>query len=77
MRIENNYSVKAHNTFGINQITKRFIEYSSADELKELIKSGKLEQPFFHIGAGSNLLFAGIFLVSARKIRKNRLKGGA
>ena len=57
MRIENNYSVKAHNTFGINQITKRFIEYNSADELKELIKSGKLEQPFFHIGAGSNLLF--------------------
>ena len=57
MRIENNYSVKAHNTFGINQITKRFIEYSSADELKELIKSGKLEQPFFHIGTGSNLLF--------------------
>ena len=40
MRIENNYSVKPHNTFGINQITKRFIEYSSVDELKELIKSG-------------------------------------
>lgn len=57
MRIEKNYSVKPHNTFGINQTTKLFIEYSSVGELKELIKTGKLEQPFFHIGAGSNLLF--------------------
>lgn len=57
MRIEKAYSVKKHNTFGIEQITKQFIEYSSVDELKELISTNTIAQPFLHIGAGSNLLF--------------------
>lgn len=61
MRIEKAYSVKPHNTFGINQQTKLFVEYNSVDELKELIASGDIQRPFLHIGAGSNLLFVGDF----------------
>lgn len=61
MRIEKAYSVKQHNTFGIDQKTKLFVEYNSVDELKKLIASGDIEQPFLHVGAGSNLLFVDDF----------------
>ena len=53
MRIEKAYSVKPHNTFGINQQTKLFVEYNSVDELKELIASGDIQRPFLHKAACS------------------------
>lgn len=52
-----NYSLLAHNTFGIDVKAKKFIEYSSEEELKSLIDSGAFKDKYLHIGAGSNLLF--------------------
>lgn len=57
MRIEHNYSLLSHNTFGIEVKADRFVEYASVDELTQFIP--QLEQPFIHIGGGSNLLFTG------------------
>lgn len=58
------YSLKHHNTFGIDVVVERFIEYSSEDELLEIIgqiKKGTIKPPFLHIGSGSNLLFTADF----------------
>lgn len=53
-----NYSLLAHNTFGIESVAKRFVEYSSEEELIKFIVSNIQEkQNLFHIGGGSNLLF--------------------
>ena len=53
-----NYSLLAHNTFGIEAFAKRFVEYSSEEELVAFIESNIHEQQnLFHIGGGSNLLF--------------------
>jgi len=52
-----NYSLKEHNTFGIEAKCKRFIEYSSEDEAIEvaaLLREAEL--PYIIIGGGSNLL---------------------
>ncbi len=67
-----NYSLLAHNTFGINVNADLFIEYNSTEELSDLIKSGALsQQKYLHIGSGSNLLFLsdyrGVVLHSAIK----------
>ncbi|MCH5182364.1 MAG: UDP-N-acetylmuramate dehydrogenase [Prevotellaceae bacterium] len=52
MKTFDNYSLRAHNTFGIEARARRFAEYDSIDGLRRL-----LGEPFLHIGAGSNLLF--------------------
>lgn len=52
------------NTFGMNVKCSCFVEYSSEEELREVladIASGDLPQPVLHIGEGSNLLFTGDF----------------
>ena len=54
-----NYSLLLHNTFGIDVKSHCFIEYETVDELKELISRKCVEEPFLHIGGGSNLLFLG------------------
>ncbi len=63
------YSLLAHNTFGMDVRCKCFIEYYSAQQLQLLVPS--LSRPFLHIGGGSNLLFssdyAGTILHSAIK----------
>ncbi len=62
MRIEENYSLLAHNTFGINIKTRWFIEYKSEEELQKILSDEYFYSlPFFHIGEGSNLLFLGDF----------------
>lgn len=48
---------KIPNTFGIDVIAARFLEYGSEDELRELIAAGYVVAPWIHIGGGSNLLF--------------------
>lgn len=52
------YSLLKHNTFGINATCKNFVEYSSTEELNDilgpLLQSG---ERWMHIGGGSNLLF--------------------
>jgi UDP-N-acetylmuramate dehydrogenase len=64
-----NYSLLNHNTFGMDVKAKRYVEYDSEEELKELIHT--LDGDVLHIGGGSNLLFkgdyAGIILHSAIK----------
>ncbi len=50
------YSLLAHNTFGIDVRCRRFIEYATVQQLQQLIPS--LVHPFLHIGGGSNLLFS-------------------
>lgn len=55
--IKQNYSLLAHNTFGIEAMAACFMEYKSVAELCEWIASGQIKRPFLHIGGGSNLLF--------------------
>lgn len=55
--IKKDYSLRSHNTFGIDVRAKKFIEYSTVEELVQLIKKGEIVSPFLHIGSGSNLLF--------------------
>ena len=51
------YSLRNHNTFGLDVSAERFLEYSSEEELLELLRGGQVTVPFLHIGGGSNLLF--------------------
>lgn len=67
-----NYSLLAHNTFGIEVSCDRFIEYTTEAEAQEaacVITSS--EKPFLIVGEGSNLLltsdFAGVVVHSAIK----------
>ena len=55
MRIESNFNLKEHNTFGIDAKAERFVEYASEAELINFLQD--LKPPYMHIGAGSNLLF--------------------
>lgn len=67
-----NYSLKAHNTFGIEARCKRFLEFENefeAQDVAEILR--KSELPYIIIGGGSNLLltkdFKGIVVRSAVK----------
>lgn len=53
------YSLLAHNTFGIDARAKEYIEYTSEAELVDVIRSLRADMPVLHIGGGSNLLFTG------------------
>lgn len=56
--IQENYSLREHNTFGLDISTKFFFEGRTQDELLMFIKDGYLEKgPFLIIGEGSNILF--------------------
>ncbi|HIZ86659.1 MAG TPA: UDP-N-acetylmuramate dehydrogenase [Candidatus Coprenecus pullistercoris] len=60
LRIERDYSLLGHNTFGIDVRTSAFVEYHSEEELSEtaaMLADGRLPSPWLHIGGGSNLLF--------------------
>ena len=57
MKEHRNYHLLHHNTFGMNVKAKRFVEYSSEEELLQLIPT--LGDNLLHIGSGSNLLFTG------------------
>ena len=63
MRQEHDYSLKAHNTFGIEARCKRFIEFENVDELRQVINDigNELRQgePMLLLGGGSNLLLTG------------------
>ena len=56
------YSLKNHNTFGINVLADEFIEYSTTEELISLLKEEKLRATkLLSIGSGSNMLFISDF----------------
>ena len=72
MRREQNYSLKQHNTFGIEAKCAQFVEYSTeaeAKEVAELLRTTRV--PYIIIGGGSNLLltrdYEGIVVHSACK----------
>ena len=67
-----NYSLKAHNTFGIEAKCSRFLEYENVAEAQEIARIlGESDTPYIIIGGGSNLLltqdFNGIVVHSAIK----------
>ena len=54
------YSLLAHNTFGIDAKCKRFLEYSSVEEARQLVASlTDADKPLLILGGGSNLLLTG------------------
>ncbi len=58
------FSLKGHNTFGIDAKSSVFVEYNTERELLEivsLVKKQKLKPPYLHIGEGSNILFVNNF----------------
>ena len=60
MRVIDNYSLAEWNTFGLEAKARKFCEYSTVEELKEILRLHKGEK-FLHIGRGSNLLFINDF----------------
>ncbi len=61
MKRFDNYSLKNHNTFGIDATVECFIEYESTEELAtigEMAWKGQLPMPLIPIGGGSNILLA-------------------
>lgn len=52
-----NYSLLAHNTFGIDARCRRFLEYASVDEARLLVAGlTEADKPLLILGGGSNLL---------------------
>ena len=57
MKDVRDYSLKAHNTFGIEAKCRRFLEFSSVDEAQEVLPTLRGEDaPLMLLGGGSNLL---------------------
>lgn len=54
MNIQQNISLKPYNTFGIDTIAQQYVEITTIDDLKEIIK---ITPSFFILAGGSNILF--------------------
>ncbi|MDO4691609.1 MAG: UDP-N-acetylmuramate dehydrogenase [Porphyromonadaceae bacterium] len=62
MKIEKDFSLKHHNTFGIDARADWFVTYDSVDDLRTLIRDEYFQEcRYLHIGEGSNLLFLANF----------------
>lgn len=58
MKIQKDYPLLPHNTFGMDVKASLFMEYSSVEELKTLLTQQTwIPGEWLHIGGGSNLLF--------------------
>lgn len=56
------YSLLHHNTFGIDERCRRFVEFTTTEELKDILCSLTDEdRPLLLLGGGSNLLLTGTF----------------
>jgi UDP-N-acetylmuramate dehydrogenase len=55
MTIQNNFSLKKYNTFGIEAKAKRFVAVNSTEDLNTILKEHQSE-PKFILGGGSNML---------------------
>lgn len=54
---ERHYSLKKHNTFGIEAKCERFVEFTSVEEAQQVAKMlHETDLPYIIIGGGSNLL---------------------
>jgi UDP-N-acetylmuramate dehydrogenase len=71
MQIQENFSLKPYNTFGIDAIAKQFALFTNTDELAELLVQYPAQTPLI-LGGGSNILltknYDGLVL-------KNEIKG--
>lgn len=62
MKIEQNYSLEAYNTFHLPVKTRWFMEYDNVEELEKILRDEYFQQCYsLHIGGGSNLLFVNDF----------------
>ena len=61
MQVQQNFSLKKYNTFGIDAAAKYFSIFSSVDELENILSFIAKEQissnKQFILGGGSNILF--------------------
>jgi UDP-N-acetylmuramate dehydrogenase len=71
MQVQENFSLRAYNTFGIEVKSKVFNAYSSVDELEELVMMYS-QYPVFILGGGSNILFTKDY---EGAVLKNEIKG--
>ena len=72
MNFFENYSLKNHNTFGVDAKAKYFATFNSEEALVDLLKSEITQkEPLFILGGGSNILLTKNFdgLVLANEIR--------
>lgn len=49
---EKNYSLKHHNTFGVDALCARYIEYESVEELQQFLRQRPADIPFFRLVRG-------------------------
>jgi len=60
--IHENYSLKKHNTFGIDCSARYFFEYTDVAKLHDFLRNDFQQTlPFFILGGGSNVLFTNDF----------------
>ncbi len=55
MDIQHHFSLKKHNTFGIEAKAKQFVAVHSTEDLKNILNKNKLQKKFI-LGGGSNML---------------------
>ena len=55
MEIQNDFSLKKYNTFGIEAKAKQFVAVHTAEELKSILKENQSQKKFI-LGGGSNML---------------------
>jgi UDP-N-acetylmuramate dehydrogenase len=63
IRFSENYSLKQHNTFGIDALAKFFFEFTELDDLQVFLNANESfkEEKLIVIGVGSNILFLNDF----------------
>jgi len=55
MQIQHNFSLKKHNTFGIEAYAKQFVAVHTVEELKTIVQENQNQKKFI-LGGGSNML---------------------
>ena len=56
MKDYKDYSLLRHNTFGIDALCRRFLEFDSTDDARQVAEHLRSGEPYLIIGGGSNLL---------------------
>ena len=73
MKLQSDYSLKAYNTFGIDVKAKLFVQFTTVQELQELLQMPELKQAEkLVLGGGSNVLFTKDF---DGVVLRNEIKG--
>lgn len=73
--IQENISLKKHNTFSLNVIASQFVEINNKRDFKNLfLHRNLLYEKLLFLGSGSNLLFTGDYLGCVVKINKKGIE---